>query len=255
MRDGVRIAVDVVVPVGGLSNQRFPTGLEMTRYWRGGQGDPVNDEERTFTTNGFAIVIGCSHNARQAEGVMRAGDLHLSDEEVMGIENSFVKTAAWSEWLRALTKNNGGVMKYLTKEQLKLSFIGMGNMGSRIARRLLDHGYQMSVYDRNLAKAETIASQGATYGGFFPCGRYNGEFYLSFLNIKNSVGGIALSENALLLGVRRYRPAVIDGRKKSLRIKFNFLGRYFFLMISTPSLRTKTLKRWFHSWMTYVNRE
>jgi 3-hydroxyisobutyrate dehydrogenase-like beta-hydroxyacid dehydrogenase len=33
-------------------------------------------------------------------------------------------------------------------------------MGSRIAQRLLDHGYQMSVYDRNLVKAETIAAQG-----------------------------------------------------------------------------------------------
>jgi aryl-alcohol dehydrogenase-like predicted oxidoreductase len=38
-------------------------------------------------------IVG-ARNARQAEGVMRAGDLHLSDEEVMGIENFFVKTAA-----------------------------------------------------------------------------------------------------------------------------------------------------------------
>ena len=43
---------------------------------------------------------------------------------------------------------------------MKLGFIGLGNMGSRIAQRLLDHGYQLSVYDRDLAKAETIAAQG-----------------------------------------------------------------------------------------------
>jgi 3-hydroxyisobutyrate dehydrogenase-like beta-hydroxyacid dehydrogenase len=51
-------------------------------------------------------------------------------------------------------------MKSLTASQTKLGFIGLGNMGSRIAQRLLDHGYQMSVYDRNLVKAETIAAQG-----------------------------------------------------------------------------------------------
>jgi 3-hydroxyisobutyrate dehydrogenase len=33
-------------------------------------------------------------------------------------------------------------------------------MGSRIARRLLDHGYEVSVYDRNIAKAEAIVENG-----------------------------------------------------------------------------------------------
>jgi 3-hydroxyisobutyrate dehydrogenase-like beta-hydroxyacid dehydrogenase len=33
-------------------------------------------------------------------------------------------------------------------------------MGGRIAQRLLNHGYQLSVYDRDLAKAEAIAAQG-----------------------------------------------------------------------------------------------
>jgi 3-hydroxyisobutyrate dehydrogenase len=51
-------------------------------------------------------------------------------------------------------------MKSLTANQTKLGFIGLGNMGSRIARRLLDRGYQLSVYDRDPVKAETIAAQG-----------------------------------------------------------------------------------------------
>ena len=51
-------------------------------------------------------------------------------------------------------------MKYLTEDQVKLGFIGLGNMGSRIAERLLGHGYRLSVYDRNPVKAETIAAQG-----------------------------------------------------------------------------------------------
>jgi 3-hydroxyisobutyrate dehydrogenase len=53
-------------------------------------------------------------------------------------------------------------MKYLTRDHTKLGFIGLGNMGGRIAQRLLDHGYQLSVYDRNLVKSEPFATQGGT---------------------------------------------------------------------------------------------
>jgi len=51
-------------------------------------------------------------------------------------------------------------MKRLTADQVRIGFIGLGNMGSRIARRLLDHGYQLSAYDRDLAKAKAIAARG-----------------------------------------------------------------------------------------------
>jgi 3-hydroxyisobutyrate dehydrogenase-like beta-hydroxyacid dehydrogenase len=52
-------------------------------------------------------------------------------------------------------------MKRFTAGQVKVGFIGLGNMGSRIAQRLLSHGYQLSVYDRDLGKVEAIAAQGA----------------------------------------------------------------------------------------------
>jgi 3-hydroxyisobutyrate dehydrogenase len=52
-------------------------------------------------------------------------------------------------------------MKRLTVDQAKLGFIGLGNMGSRIAQRLLDHGYRVWVYDRDLTKVEAIAQRGA----------------------------------------------------------------------------------------------
>ncbi len=55
---------------------------------------------------------------------------------------------------------NGDTMKRLTADHAKLGFIGLGNMGSRIAKRLLDHGYQLTVYDLDTAKAQAIAAQG-----------------------------------------------------------------------------------------------
>src|SRR5271167_696268 len=51
-------------------------------------------------------------------------------------------------------------MKRLTADEVKLGFVGLGNMGSRIAKRLLDHGYQLHVYDRDVAKAQALAAQG-----------------------------------------------------------------------------------------------
>jgi len=52
-------------------------------------------------------------------------------------------------------------MKPLTANQVKLGFIGLGNMGSRIARRLLDHGFQLAVYDRDATKLEGLAQHRA----------------------------------------------------------------------------------------------
>jgi len=39
-------------------------------------------------------------------------------------------------------------MKLLAARQVKLGFIGLGNMGSRIAQRLLDHAYELTVMRR-----------------------------------------------------------------------------------------------------------
>jgi 3-hydroxyisobutyrate dehydrogenase len=51
-------------------------------------------------------------------------------------------------------------MKRLTADQVTLGFIGLGNMGSRIAQRLLDHGFQLALYDLDSSKAKPIAAHG-----------------------------------------------------------------------------------------------
>jgi 3-hydroxyisobutyrate dehydrogenase len=52
-------------------------------------------------------------------------------------------------------------MESFTADKARLGFIGLGNMGSRIAQRLLDHGYQLSAYDMNPSNAEALAPKGA----------------------------------------------------------------------------------------------
>jgi 3-hydroxyisobutyrate dehydrogenase-like beta-hydroxyacid dehydrogenase len=42
-----------------------------------------------------------------------------------------------------------------------LGFIGMGHMGGHMAQRLLDFGYQLTVYDRTYEKAQALEGRGA----------------------------------------------------------------------------------------------
>src|ERR1700757_3584834 len=51
-------------------------------------------------------------------------------------------------------------MKPLTESRAKLGFIGLGQMGSRIAQRLLDRGYQLTAFDLEISQAEAIAAHG-----------------------------------------------------------------------------------------------
>lgn len=53
-------------------------------------------------------------------------------------------------------------MRLLTAERAKLGFIGLGNMGSRIVQRLLDRGYQLTIFDLDLTLAVPLAAHGAT---------------------------------------------------------------------------------------------
>jgi len=52
-------------------------------------------------------------------------------------------------------------MNSFTSENTRLGFIGMGNMGSRMAKRLLDHGYRTIVYNRTREVAEGLVEYGA----------------------------------------------------------------------------------------------
>jgi len=43
----------------------------------------------------------------------------------------------------------------------RLGFIGLGYMGSRLSKRLVDAGYSVTVYDRDVCKTDSAAAQGA----------------------------------------------------------------------------------------------
>lgn len=43
----------------------------------------------------------------------------------------------------------------------RIGFLGLGLMGAAMARRLLDHGYELTVWNRNAARADELVSVGA----------------------------------------------------------------------------------------------
>jgi 3-hydroxyisobutyrate dehydrogenase-like beta-hydroxyacid dehydrogenase len=94
------------------------------------------------------------------------------------------------------------LMKRLTANQVKLGFIGLGNMGSRIAQRLLDHGYQLDVYDRDPAKAEAITVRGATVAkNIFELSRA-ADVVLSCLTNDEAVRTVYTGTDGVLVGAR-----------------------------------------------------
>lgn len=56
-------------------------------------------------------------------------------------------------------------MTPIAPDQTTLGFIGIGLMGQRIAQRLLNHGYELVAFDRDVAKAATLAGKRATRAG------------------------------------------------------------------------------------------
>jgi len=53
-------------------------------------------------------------------------------------------------------------MNSFVRSSTTLAFIGLGNMGSRIAARLLAAGYAVSVFDRNRLRSDALKEKGAT---------------------------------------------------------------------------------------------
>ena len=91
-------------------------------------------------------------------------------------------------------------MQALTPDQVKLGFIGLGNMGSRIARRLLDHGYEVSVYDRDIAKAEAIVGNGGIVATSILQLAANADVILSCLTNDDAVHSVYSAPEGVFAG-------------------------------------------------------
>jgi 3-hydroxyisobutyrate dehydrogenase-like beta-hydroxyacid dehydrogenase len=93
-------------------------------------------------------------------------------------------------------------MQRFTADQVKLGFIGLGNMGSRIAQCLLDHGYQLEVYDQDPTKAEAIAAKGGIVAKNILEVARTADVLLSCLTNDEAVRSVYTGPEGVLVGAR-----------------------------------------------------
>jgi 3-hydroxyisobutyrate dehydrogenase-like beta-hydroxyacid dehydrogenase len=93
-------------------------------------------------------------------------------------------------------------MKLLTKDDVKLGFIGLGNMGSRIARRLLNNAYYLSAYNRDRTKAVAMISDGAVVANSIAELSHSSDVILSCLTNDEAVQDVYYGDAGVLANAR-----------------------------------------------------
>ena len=94
-------------------------------------------------------------------------------------------------------------MNSLTKENTRLGFIGIGNMGSRMAKRLLDHGYQLVAYNRSREAADALVKYGGTVADSISELAAEADVILSSLTNDDVVKSVYADPQGVLAYVRR----------------------------------------------------
>jgi 3-hydroxyisobutyrate dehydrogenase-like beta-hydroxyacid dehydrogenase len=93
-------------------------------------------------------------------------------------------------------------MKLLAAQQVKLGFIGLGNMGSRIALRLLARGYELTVFDRDNTKAAALMVNGAVPVSHIVELARNADVILSCLTNDEAVQNVYAGSDGALAAAR-----------------------------------------------------
>ena len=93
-------------------------------------------------------------------------------------------------------------MKLLTPDGVKLGFIGLGNMGSRIARRLVKDAYHLLAYDLDRTKAAAMASDGAVAANSIAELSRSADVILSCLTNDEAVENAYYGDAGVLANVR-----------------------------------------------------
>jgi len=81
---------------------------------------------------------------------------------------------------------------------MKTAFIGLGIMGSRMARNVLRGGHELSVYNRTPGKSETLAGEGASVARSPAEAVKGAEVLFTMLSNPDAVAGTASGKDGFL---------------------------------------------------------
>lgn len=88
------------------------------------------------------------------------------------------------------------------ERESRIGFVGLGSMGSRMARRLLDRGYAVTVYNRTPDKAEPLGTAGALRRDTPAAVAEHSGVVLYSLADDSAVNDVVLGAGGLLAGAR-----------------------------------------------------
>ena len=94
-------------------------------------------------------------------------------------------------------------MNSLISENTRIGFIGVGNMGSRIARRLLERGYRLMAYNRSRESAEALVRDGATIADSIAILASEADVIMSSLPNDDAVTSVYTNPEGVLAYARR----------------------------------------------------
>lgn len=100
-------------------------------------------------------------------------------------------------------------MQSFTANQVRLGFIGVGAMGSRLVQRLLAHGYDVGVYDQNQSAAQALRNYGASIATSLAAISESANVILSCLTNDDAVRKVYLDSGGVL-SVARPELVVIE---------------------------------------------
>lgn len=83
-----------------------------------------------------------------------------------------------------------------------ISFLGLGYMGSRMAARLLDAGYPLTVWNRDAAKAQPLAARGAKAAGTPAEAVTGADIVISMLANDEAVREVILGDSGALAAMK-----------------------------------------------------
>jgi 3-hydroxyisobutyrate dehydrogenase-like beta-hydroxyacid dehydrogenase len=86
---------------------------------------------------------------------------------------------------------------------MKAGFIGLGRMGRAMARRLLDAGHDMSVYNRTAGKLEELAAAGAHPSSAIAATAQHGDVVFTMLADDAALEDVAFQSGGLLQSLPR----------------------------------------------------
>ena len=84
---------------------------------------------------------------------------------------------------------------------MKIGFIGLGIMGSRMAANLQKAGHQLSVYNRDSSKCTALIEAGANKANSPKCAAEGADAVITMVADPFAVNAVALAEDGLLAGL------------------------------------------------------